>query len=121
MPKEFFEQPASAIEDPPSRCNVHDYPYFGVIRDGRLYAYASCLVAGEICSIETIYGHAEHLSDGIVPLLIIGIAQYVMQNYPGVKFYGYGGYLGAGESMKRFKAKFDFKPHKVDWILGDKQ
>ena len=34
-------------QNPESTTNVHDYSYFGVLKDGELVAYAGCLVAGE--------------------------------------------------------------------------
>jgi len=104
--------------NPPSRNRVHDYPYFGVTRDGRLYAYAGCFIAGELCLIEHILGHAAHQADGVVPMLIVGMAKYVMQNHPRVKYYAYGTYFGAGTTLRRFKRKFLFLPHKVTWVKG---
>lgn len=106
-------------KDPPSRTNIHDYPYFGVSRDGRLMAYAGCLVAGEVCLIEHILGHADALGDGVVPMLIAGMAEYIQNQYPNVKYYGYGTYFGAAGSMRRFKRKFGFTPHRVEWGLGE--
>ena len=119
MPSQFFEQPLTDVRNPPSRSSLHDYPYFGVLRDDRLYAYAGCLVAGELCAIESIYGHAEHLADGVVPMLLIGMAEWVAVQHPDVRYYTYGTYFGATESMQRFKRKFGFMPHRVRWVLGD--
>jgi GNAT superfamily N-acetyltransferase len=97
---------------------MHDYPYFGITRDGRLYAYAGCFVAGEFCEIQTIYGHAAHQPDGIIPLLITSIAECLIRDYSEVKYYSFGSYFGANETMRRFKRKFGFQPHKVTWKLG---
>jgi hypothetical protein len=33
-------------------------------------------------------------------------AEYVAENHPAVKYYCYGTYFGARETMKRFKRKF---------------
>ncbi len=118
MPAHLMSRGALRIDNPPSRSALHDYPYFGIVRDGRLYAYASCLVAGDLCSIETIYGHAEYQADGIVPMLIIAIAEHVIQRHPDVSCYSYGTYFGATETMRRFKRKFGFIPHRVRWVLG---
>lgn len=118
MPGEFFTREAQPSRNPPSRSPLHDYPYFGILRDGHLYAFASCMVAGELCSIETIYGHADHLADGVVPMLIIGMAEWAATHCPGVRYYAYGTYFGASETMQRFKRKFDFLPHRAHWELG---
>ena len=96
-----------------------DLPPIAFLRDDRLYAFASCLVAGELCSIETIYGHADHLADGVVPMMIIGMAEWVATHCPDARYYAYGNYSGATETMQRFKRKFDFMPHRARWVLGD--
>jgi hypothetical protein len=118
MPAEFLALEVKPNADPPSRSNIHDYPYFGILKDGKLVAYAGCMVSGEVCTIDQIYGHAEHHADGVVPLLILNMAQYVMAHYPGVKYYVYDMFFGASETMRRFKRKFCFTPHKVKWVLG---
>ena len=119
MPAALFTRETVPTNDPPSLSALHDYPYFGILRDGHLYAFASCLIAGELCSIETIYGHADHQADGIVPMMIIDIAEWVIKHHPDVKYYSYGTYFGATETMQRFKRKFGFMPHRARWILGD--
>jgi hypothetical protein len=118
LPDEM-QAPAKPICDPPAQSPTHDFPYFGVIGpDGRLVAYAGCLIAGELCSIERVFGHSSHLSDGIVPLLIVSIAEHTMRHHPQVRYYTYGTYYGASENLRRFKRKFGFTPHKVNWKLG---
>jgi hypothetical protein len=117
IPEELLGE-VKPCENPVSKDRTHDYPYFGVLKDGKLSAYAGCLIAGELCMIEHIYGHADKMSDGVVPMLIVGMAGYVMENHPDVKYYGYGTYFGASESMRRFKRKFKFLPCRVSWVLG---
>ncbi|MCX7590746.1 MAG: hypothetical protein N2255_03875 [Kiritimatiellae bacterium] len=104
--------------NPPSKSDVHDYPYFGILRDSRLVAYAGCLVAGEACILEQIFGHAAYETDGVVPLLIISIVGYVLEHHPKVRYYIFDTFLGATPSMRRFKRKFGFRPHRVKWVLG---
>ena len=118
LPDEFLKKEVRPISDPPSRNRTHDYPYFGILKDGRLVAYAGCLVSGEICIIEQIYGHAAHQADGIVPMLIIGMAEHILANCPEVRYYAYGTFFGAGETLRRFKKKFRFLPHRVRWVAG---
>lgn len=101
--------------NPPSRSTVHDYVYYGVLKEGRLVAYAGCIVCGELCMIEHILGHAEFLADGVVPLLMAGIAADAAGHYPRVRYYAYGTFFGGGESMRRFKTKFGFLPNRVTW------
>ena len=119
LPDDFLTEKVEPCKNPISRNPCHDYPYFGVVKDGHLYAYAGCLIAGELCMIEHIYGHAAHQENGVVPLLYTGIAGYLYEHHPQVRCYGYGMFFGASESMKRFKKKFHFLPHRVRWILGE--
>jgi RimJ/RimL family protein N-acetyltransferase len=119
MPAAILEAAARPCADPPTRTDVHDYPWFGVRIGDELAAYATCLVAGELCMIESIYGHAAHEENGVVPRLILGMAEYAFAHYPHVRWLGYGTYFGAGETMRRFKRKFGFTPHHVAWRLGE--
>lgn len=118
LPLEIREGRVRPVTHPPSLTPYHDYPYFGVFKDGKLLAYAGCMVAGDLCNLADFYGHDRYLKDGIVPLLIIDIARELYKSYPAVKIYSYGTYFGASESMRRFKRKFLFYPHKVSWILS---
>lgn len=115
MPERFFTAKAPAIIDPPSTHPTHDYPYFGIFKGHTLVAYASCLIAGELCNIETIYGHDDHHADGVIPLLLVSTADHLIAHHPQVKYYVYDTYFGASETMRRFKRKFLFHPHRVTW------
>jgi hypothetical protein len=119
FPSHVREGHVHPISDPPSRTRYHDYPYFGVFRGGTLFAYASCLIAGELCNIADFYGHIRYEHDGLVALLVIEIAQELYKNFPTVKYFSYGTYFGASENLRRFKRKFLFYPYRTTWILGD--
>tara|TARA_R110001599_G_scaffold349046_3_gene576847 strand:- start:771 stop:1505 length:735 start_codon:yes stop_codon:yes gene_type:complete len=118
MPEGFINNRPSEVCVPLSNSNVHDYPCFGVFnQNGKLVAYANCIVAGELIEVEHVYGHSEFQSDGIVPLLYISIGEVAVTEFPHVKYYSYGTFLGASPTMQRFKKKFKFLPHKVLWKL----
>jgi hypothetical protein len=117
MPKSYREGRVQPISDPPSLSPLHDYPYFGVFLRGKLIGYAGCIVAGEYCGIEQVLGHADYLPFGVVPLLFVGIARHLYEHHNRVKYYAYGTYYGASETLRRFKRKFDFHPHRVTWLL----
>lgn len=108
---------ATPIQNPPSQDPRHDYPYFGVFQGDALVAYMSCLIAGELCAIESIYGHAAHQENGVVPLLLTTAVDDICQNHPAVRFIQYDTYYGASASLQRFKRKFLFHPHRVTWRL----
>jgi hypothetical protein len=117
VPDEWLKGRVSSCANPVSRTNTHDYVYFGVLRDDRLVAFAGCFVCGEIAMIENLLGHADCLSDGIVPLLLSGMVGELVGRYPSVRYYAYGTYYGGGVSLRRFKKKFGFEPHRVRWVL----
>jgi hypothetical protein len=119
MPEKFFTTGAPPIFDPPSTNPTHDYPYFGIFKDDTLVAYASCLVAGELCAIATIYGHDDHHADGVIPLLLVSMADHLIAHYPKVRYFVYDTYFGASETLRRFKRKFLFRPHRVTWQCVD--
>jgi hypothetical protein len=121
MPAHYLSGIVLPICDPTSHSRHHDFPYFGVFADGTLIGYAACLVAGEYCHIEHILGHAGHLGTSAVPMLIIGMAEELYRSYPQVKYYAYGTYFGGTETMRRFKRKFGFVPHRVNWQLGERR
>jgi len=118
MPEEMLSQQAKPNNDPPSRNPLHDYPYFGVFKDDTMVAYASWMIAGELCAVQTIFGHADYLSDGVVPLVIASMGDHLPDHHPSVAYYAYDMYYGASETMRRFKRKFLFMPHRVKWVLG---
>jgi hypothetical protein len=118
LPDEMLEAEIRPCQDPPSTCNLHEFPYFAVLRDGKAFAYAGCLMCGDICMLEQIYGHAAFQPDGVVPLLITEITRYLIEERPDVKYFCYGTYFGASTTMRRFKRKFLFEPHRVSWKLG---
>ncbi|OGV69683.1 MAG: hypothetical protein A2283_17135 [Lentisphaerae bacterium RIFOXYA12_FULL_48_11] len=117
MPESLVHGEVTPCSNPLSKTNVHDYPFFGIIKEGKLVAYTNCLVSGEVCMIEHMFGHASYQQDGIVPMLIIETARYAMTGYPNVRYFTYGTFFGAGQTMRRFKKKFGFIPHRVEWLL----
>jgi len=120
MPAHFqTDQPAKRFDVRRSSNRTHDYVYFGAFLGNELVGYAYCLIAGEVCCLTHILGHAKHLARGVVPQLIIDMAKYLFENHPLVQYYAYGSYFGCRDSMKRFKRKFAFVPHQVTWRLGN--
>lgn len=116
MPESYRLGLVHRIPDPPSLTPIHDYPYFGVFQQNKMIGYGCCLVAGEYAGVDQIFGHADYLPLGPVPLFLIELARYLYANHPRVKYYAYGTYFGATETLRRFKRKFDFHPHRVNWV-----
>ena len=121
VPEDLMYGEIERNTNPPSRNHYHDYPYVGVFKDGKLVAYASAFVGGEVCSLEHILGHADYQSDGIVPMMIIGLAEVLYKEHPAVRYFMYGTYFGAGKTLRRYKKKFRFYPHHVYWMLDARE
>lgn len=117
MPVDMMTGEINEISDPPSRTPFHDYIHLGVMKDGELRAYCSCFIAGELFSVNDIFGHHAHQSDGIVPLLLTEAVSYALAHHPQAKYCVYDKYFGASTTLRRFKKKFGFLPHKVEWSL----
>jgi hypothetical protein len=118
VPDSYLSGNVTPVTDPPAKSAIHDYPYLGVLFEGKLIGYCSALVAGEYAGIEHLLGHVDHETRGVVPLLIVGLARYLYESHPQVRYYAYGTYFGASETMQRFKRKFNFYPHRVKWLLS---
>lgn len=121
VPDEILNGPVNAITNPPSRTPFHAYPYCGVFLEDKLVAYASLFVAGELATIETIFGHADHHHAGIVPMMMVGMSQIIYEHHPSVRYFVYGTYFGASPKLRRFKKKFRFFPHRVLWKLDTRE
>lgn len=117
MPADLMTGEIAEISDPPSRTPYHDYIHIGVLKDNELRAYCSCFVAGELFSVNDIFGHHDYQADGIVPLMLTETVGYAIAHYPQVKYCMYDKYFGASTTLRRFKKKFGFLPHKVEWSL----
>ena len=118
MPPGLLRGEIGTVTDPPSSRHYHDYVYVGVLQKDELRAYAACMVAGEVIAITNIYGHHAYQSDGIVPLMIYEIVRLARSAYPQVEYCMYDKYFGASTTLRRFKMKFGFEPHRVVWVLG---
>lgn len=117
MPADLMTGELPEISDPPSRTPFHDYIHLGVKKGGELRAYCSCFVAGELFSVNDIFGHNAYQADGIIPLLLTETVGYAIAHHPQAKYCMYDKYFGAGTTLRRFKKKFGFLPHKVQWSL----
>jgi hypothetical protein len=118
MSAEFDVEEAPFNTNPEPKTNTHLYPSYGIFLNGQLIAHADCFIAGEIAIVQRIFGHADFSDYRPVPQLFIEVAMELIKNHPSVKYFSYGMYFGASESMQRFKRKFGFLPHKVTWKLG---
>ena len=86
--------------------------------DGRVRAYVDLVIVGEVAIVSRILGHAQHLSNGIMYLLIDGIVDYLIghKQETGLPLWlMYDTFFGAPEGLWYFKERLGFRPHRVKW------
>jgi len=88
--------------------------------DGRVRAYVDLITVGEVAIVSRILGHAQHLSNGIMYLLIEGIVDYLVARkretgLPLWLMYDTFGLPGAREGLRYFKERLGFRPYRVKW------
>jgi hypothetical protein len=92
--------------------------YLGVFKDRRLTAYSQLEYAGEIVAMSDLFGHGDHLNDGIMFLLVAGVVDHVKRERPDTRYVLYDMYFGAGPGLRAFKTNAGFKPHLVRWTAA---
>lgn len=97
--------------------NIH---YYGVFSsNGQLVAYAWVHHCGDIWIINTLLGHAQHLNNGVMYMLITNVVLEMFKDPEDrrSKFLMYDTWYGAQSGLQMFKKKLGFKPYRVKWVL----
>jgi hypothetical protein len=89
--------------------------YIGVLRAGVLVAYSELQYVGDIVGVSRIIGHGDHLSNGVMFLLIARIVEHVKTVHPEIRYVYYDMFFGAGGGLRAFKTNAGFRPHWVRW------
>lgn len=89
----------------------------GVFKDGRLYAYCVFENCGEMSFVNMLLGHGEHLADGIMYLLFLGLVQYGMQ-IDGLRYFNYLTLHSSTPGLDDFKRQVGFEERVV--LVGAK-
>ena len=105
---------------PEYSCPQHQYRTYGVLREGHLYAYIWVYQVGELWWLSTLLGHAEHLSNGIMFLLMTGAIQDLMEASR-VKYAMYTEHLSGSDGLRFFKEQLGFQPYTVRWMRGPQE
>lgn len=87
--------------------------------DGRVCAYVDLITVGEVAIISRILGHAQHLDNGIMYLLVEGIVDYLIaqKRETGLPLWlMYDTFFGAPEGLWYFKERLGFRPYRVKWL-----
>jgi hypothetical protein len=100
-----------------------DEPLGGVLdASGRLRAYADVPTFGDACVLSRLLGHADHLENGVMPLLITESirAKIVERDTTGAPLWVmYDTFWGARPGLVDNKRRYRFAPYTVTWRWTD--
>jgi len=89
--------------------NKHRYVHIGGFNaDNRLKAYCALAIVGDVAIINTILGHCDSLSHGVMNGLIDYIVNY-LKTTTGVKFLNYLDLTNCSPGLRAFKESVGFK------------
>jgi hypothetical protein len=91
--------------------------YFGVFKENVMVAYLWVVKSGELAVLSRLLGHADHLSNGVMYLLITSYIEQELFKLHDVRFVMYDTFFGAGDGLKLFKTRCGFRPYKVKWLM----
>lgn len=103
-----------AISRELERCETHRYLRIGGFRGGKMYAYCAVAVLNELAILNTIIGHADALTDGIMNGLINHLAE-MCASMPNVKYLNYLTMESSGDSLQAFKRSVGFESYQVSF------
>ncbi len=93
--------------------------YYGVFKDNELVAYLWIVYTGELTVLNRLLGHAAHLNDGVMYLLVTAYVEEVLQHKSALKYVMYDTFFGASDGLKLFKTRCGFKAHRVKWKIAE--
>lgn len=103
----------SALKYPTNANNL----YFGVFKEDILVAYLWVVKTGELALLNRLLGHADHLNNGIMYLLVTKYVENEIIEKGKTHFVMYDTFLGAGEGLKMFKTRCGFRAYRIKWNL----
>ncbi|GAB4140909.1 MAG: hypothetical protein Fur0041_16120 [Bacteroidia bacterium] len=89
--------------------------YYGVFSGEELVAYLWVVKSGELAVLSRLLGHAAHLNNGVMYMLITSYVEKEINENGRTRFIMYDTFFGAGEGLKMFKSRCGFKPWRVKW------
>lgn len=102
--------PTTPLPDYP--CDRHGVHTYGVLHDDTLVAYCWIYRAGDLALVSQILGHADHLENEVMYLLVQGVVQ-AESRHGGLLVYNR--YDSGTEGLRFFKDRCGFVPTMVEW------
>ncbi len=106
-----YRNPPSETPLPAYPCARHAVRTYGIENKGRtLVAYCWIYRCGDLALVSQILGHADHLADEIMYLLVQGVLEA-----EGEGFLVYNRFDSGTEGLRFFKTRCGFEPVEVEW------
>ena len=93
---------------------VPNFNYFGVLKEGKLMAYANLGLYGNFSALSQLMGCRNN--DGIMHLLMVEIVARLMRERR-VRYLMYDTYFGAQPGLRQFKTILGFSPYRAKYSL----
>lgn len=107
-----YRQPVSTEPLPDYPCRRHGVHTYGVFHGETLVAYAFIYRSGDLALVSQILGHAQHLDQEVMYLLVQGVVQW---ESPLGGFLVYNRYDSGSDGLRFFKDRCGFAPTRVEW------
>jgi hypothetical protein len=107
--------PQRSLKNQP--CKRHRRDYYGVFKDGKLYAYTYVLTCGEMMVYSRLLGHGDALKDDVMNLMVFEAAK-TRHEESGTRYAIYHMADNGTEGLQFFKRKMGFAGHRVHWKLA---
>lgn len=108
-----YRQPPTRVPLPDYPCRRHGVHTYGVETDaGELVAYLWIYRAGDLALVSQILGHADHLANEVMYLLVQGVVRAESQQGG---FMVYNRYDSGSDGLRFFKDRCGFERTVVEW------
>jgi len=91
--------------------------------DGKLVAYTYVPICGEMAMLSRLFGHGDHLENGVMYLMISEVIRELLNariSRQRLRWLNYDMWYGAASGLRFFKQHLGFQPYRVTWIWDDK-
>jgi len=113
MTESYLEYP-TPIGPELQRCDTHKYFRVGGFKESKMYAYCAIAFVNELAILNTIIGHADALTDGVMNGLIDYLVM-ICEN-EGIRYLNYLTIENSGESLQAFKRSVGFESYEVRFV-----
>jgi hypothetical protein len=96
--------------------DFENYKYYGVIFKSKIVAYANIGTYGNFACVSRLMGHAEHLNNGVMYLMLTEIISNLIEERR-LRYIFYDTWYGASKGLKGFKKKLGFAPCIAAWLV----